>query len=311
MPRSTQVSGWCFTWNNPAADVDPATLFSSVPSALQDRLRYAVWQLECGEQGTFHIQGYVEFKRSVTFGSAVKILPTGVHFEPRQGSREQARDYCMKADTRSAGPWEFGLWVPGGRGRRSDIEEMFEMVKEGKSELDVAESHPGSWAHAYRALQHYRILLPPPPRLTLEVILHYGPPGVGKSWDAMYENGQLRPSTAMYVKSPGKWWDGYSGQSIVVMDDFSGWLPYPDLLRVLDRYPLRVEVKGGSVPFVATTIFVTSMQKLTSWYPYKNQEELKAVTRRFTKFIVYESLNHKQEFLDWFSFARETCSYID
>ena len=45
----------------------------------------------------------------------------------------------------------------------------------------------------------------------------------------------------------GKWWDGYSGQETVVLDDFKDYaMPLVELQRLLDWYPLWVEVKGGS-----------------------------------------------------------------
>ena len=42
-----------------------------------------------------------------------------------------------------------------------------------------------------------------------------------------------------------KWWDGYAGQEVVVLDDFKDYaMPLVDLQRLLDWYPLWVEVKG-------------------------------------------------------------------
>ena len=49
-----------------------------------------------------------------------------------------------------------------------------------------------------------------------------------------------------FWKSPeAKWWDGYAGQEVVVLDDFKDYaMPLVDLQRLLDWYPLWVEVKG-------------------------------------------------------------------
>ena len=41
--------------------------------------------------------------------------------------------------------------------------------------------------------------------------------------------------------------DGYSGQETVVLDDFKDYaMPLVELQRLLDWYPLWVEVKGGA-----------------------------------------------------------------
>ena len=49
-----------------------------------------------------------------------------------------------------------------------------------------------------------------------------------------------------FWKAPeSKWWDGYSGHETVVLDDFKDYgMPLVDLQRLLDWYPLWVEVKG-------------------------------------------------------------------
>lgn len=78
-----------------------------------------IYQLEKGENGTMHLQGYAEFKSPVSIKKAQSALQDYqhvVHLEPRRGSREQARDYCQKEDTRMAGPWETGDFSEGAVG---------------------------------------------------------------------------------------------------------------------------------------------------------------------------------------------------
>lgn len=96
----SRVRNWCFTVNNP--DID---------DILPDHadIRYVVWQRERGAEGTEHWQGYVEFDKPMRLAAVKLWLPTA-HFEPRRGTRDQARDYCMKADSRINGPWERGDW---------------------------------------------------------------------------------------------------------------------------------------------------------------------------------------------------------
>ena len=55
-----------------------------------------------------------------------------------------------------------------------------------------------------------------------------------------------------FWKAPeSKWWDGYSGQETVVMTTSRTTRALVELQRLLDWYPLWVEVKGGSVPMMA------------------------------------------------------------
>lgn len=93
---------WCFTLNNPE---EHGIVDDVLPVLAQER--YVVWQRERGENGTPHIQGYIELHNPVRL-SAMKLWLPSAHFEVRRGTREQARAYCMKEDTRDAGPWERG-----------------------------------------------------------------------------------------------------------------------------------------------------------------------------------------------------------
>jgi len=94
----SQLKNVCVTLNNPdfpAADLtfDPA------------HVSYAVWQLERGENGTLHIQAYVELKQRARYAQIVQRIPqfAGAHFEKRRGSAQEASDYCEKEDTRVEG----------------------------------------------------------------------------------------------------------------------------------------------------------------------------------------------------------------
>ena len=62
------------------------------------------------------------------------------------------------------------------------------------------------------------------------------------------------------------WWDGYEQQETVVLDDFQGGLLFGFLLHLLDRYPLLVQVKGGTRVFNSKTIIITSNFAPDQWY---------------------------------------------
>jgi len=80
-------------------------------------VRYCTGQLEEGEQGLHrHLQGYLELSKPQRLSWLKAQLSGTAHWEPRRGTREQARDYARKSDTRVEGPWEYGDWQAGGRG---------------------------------------------------------------------------------------------------------------------------------------------------------------------------------------------------
>lgn len=93
---------------------------------------------------------------------------------------------------------------------------------------------------------------------------------------------------AAYSKDPRtKWylicnlrWCGYKGQGNVVIDEFRGVIDISHILRWLDRYPVCVEVKGGSRPLRASQIWITSNLDPRLWYPDLDAETLSALLRR-------------------------------
>lgn len=132
-----QARAWCFTLNNPTAQLE----FTGH--------RYAVWQKEVGEKGTEHYQGYVEWLRPLRLAAVKKLLPTA-HLEPRAGSREQARAYCMKEESRVDGPWESGEWETH-QGKRTDLEAACEVLKE-EGLKRVAEEMPSVFVKFHKGL---------------------------------------------------------------------------------------------------------------------------------------------------------------
>ena len=113
-----------------------------------------------------------------------------------------------------------------------------------------------------------------------EVVWLYGPTGSGKTSMARqyfeYLQGSGDSEITNYIRTPGpiKWWDGYEGDVYTVIDDFRrnqlrdvGGFAY--LLRLLDRYPVRVEIKGGSVPFVAHYIVITCPRHPEDEFTYR------------------------------------------
>ena len=84
-----------------------------------------------------------------------------------------------------------------------------------------------------------------------------------------------------YPKIPNtKFWDGYQGQRVVVIDEFRGDISISNLLRWFDRYPVLVEIKGSSTVLMAETIYVTSNLDPREWYRDVDSMTIDALMRR-------------------------------
>lgn len=110
------------------------------------------------------------------------------------------------------------------------------------------------------------------------VVVLVGKPGTGKSRYA-YDCARRDHGDSVYYKPRGEWWDGYDGQAAVVIDDYYGWLKYDELLKIMDRYPYRVPIKGGFRQFTSRIIYITSNVDIDRWYHFQGYDTA-AIMRR-------------------------------
>lgn len=117
----------------------------------------------------------------------------------------------------------------------------------------------------------------------------WGPTGTGKTRFAIEfaEEHKL----AYWISGENlKWFDGYQGQPIAIIDDFrKGDCTFKFLLRLLDRYRLQVPIKGGFVAWVPKYIFITCPYEPRSYFQYKDdmgtvveREDIGQLMRRIT-----------------------------
>jgi len=288
MENTPQIRHWCFTWYDDAW-----------PTWIPDKMHYLVYQVEiCPETNRFHIQGYVEFKRSQRLNSAKKLLKTlTAHLEPRQGSRDQARAYCMKEESRAggehAGPWEYGEWTTGAE-KRSEIQLAVESIKSGAEWPKVLEDFTGVAVRHYKNLftiwNHFN-LKPRDGEERVHNVYIYGTAGVGKTrfahWLCRYFN-QV-PYTG-YIRS---WWENYLGQEWALYDDFDGavHMDIGSFKKVCDRYGVRVACKGGSAEYRASVNIFTSNIYPIDWYDRVHWD---AVRRRASHLIWWRAADNIQ-----------------
>lgn len=230
---------WCFTF------------FGEREWEVNEDIRYVVWQTEeCPETKRRHQQGYVQFHKQCRLKTAVERLGgNGIHVEAARGTAEQCRKYCTKEETRIAGPFEKGIMCRGA-GVRTDLATMAAKIVEG----DVIEVQDYlRWGNKID-LAIYRTIPPRNPNNPVEVHVIWGDAGLGKTRE-IYEKywGDL------YIADLApKWWNGYKGEGTVLLDEFDikKW-DRSYLLRVLDRYPMLIEVKNDSCNLAATRFYLT------------------------------------------------------
>ncbi len=192
-----------------------------------------------------------------------------------------------KEDTRVPGTqFELGS-RPFQRNSEADWDQIRQLAQRGELDLvpgDIYVRYETSNVRYYRSLtaiasDHSRAV-----GNEKEVVVFYGRTGSGKSRRAWDEAG-----LEAYAKDPrSKWWDGYRGEENVIIDEFRGTIDISHILRWFDRYPVRVERKGSSVPLGAKKFWITSNIGPDEWYPGLDSATLDALKRRLTNITFFE-----------------------
>lgn len=251
----SRVRNWCFTLNNP---LDEEVKYLQETT---NQWNYITWGEEEGESGTYHLQGYVEFKESLTLGQVKTRMGTSrLHLEPRRGSQNQAIDYCHKDGM----VFEWGVRTASksngkGESAKNKALQFIDLIRDGRI-AEIAED-PECSASVFRHVRDLAALLEKPRDVNNPptVRWYYGETGTGKTRRAYYEAKKLGLGDPYIKSTASKWFDGYDGHKVVIFDDLrSSWFEYSYLLKLLDRYPTQVECKGGSRQWQALHIFVTS-----------------------------------------------------
>lgn len=279
-----QARNWCFTLNNPG----PLSTAKLLDGSL--KLHYAVWQRERGKTGTEHLQGYLAFRERIRLSQLSKIL-YGAHFEIARGSPAENRAYCTKEETRIGEIVEIGDFSQVSvQGNRSDLEELQTAFESGLTEEQYATDHFNHWLRYPKALSAYHEAKIKPRKTQQETscVLLIGDAGTGKSLYAEYlgANYGLGP---VYRHSLGGFWDGYRGERVVIFDDFRGSsIPFGDFKRVVDRYPLRVGIKGSSCQMAATHFIITTNFEVEDWWDTKvTGSNLSPIYRRINEVLYF------------------------
>jgi len=284
--------GWCFTLNN---------FGDGELEHLKNHIRDETWGIIAKETApnttTPHLQGAVLMRKRHTL-QYMRGWNNRAHWEPMMGTPMQSKVYCSKQDEN---PWEHGACPDdivstkdsrkrGGQGARTDIDLFAESIRTHGIQATVV-ANPGMYMKYASGAEKLHARLTKQarvedPRDPPTVIWCYGPTGSGKT---RWVRDQSAILDQWWSGKNLKWWDGYDDESVVIIDDFRrDFCTFHELLRILDRYEYRIEVKHGSTQLRAKWIYITS-----AFHPrdvYEVREDIEQLIRRISKILYFGSI---------------------
>jgi len=251
----------------------------AAPIWSEDEMKYLVYQQEkCPTTEKLHWQAYVEMKNACRMAALKRIFGNEIHCQKRRGTPEEAKKYCTKEDSYIGNRSEFGK-LPEGQGKRTDLKTVSESILKGASIATIACRAPEIYVKYHKGLEKLRETTIEDRNEMTELHIIWGESGSGKT------RGVFEAEPDLYFKPEGKWWDGYENQKAVIIDDvcwnkLDDWIPHTMLLKLIDRYPLRLEYKGGFKNFTSSRIYITSMYNPEAWLMHKGlQRRITSVTQ--------------------------------
>lgn len=260
-----------FTWNN-YQDVDWKDILVKAVTNLN--VNYIIFGREVAPTtGTPHLQGYMQFEKKKYFSTIVKYLP-GCHISKAFGSSQDNINYCNKLDTEY---YEWGIVRSIARGRaKQQADWDFLLSKAEKGDLTyIRENHPREFLIYFNTFNKIKLANLHPEPVVRKCYWLFGKPGIGKSRVCQ----QIWPDA--YWKAANKWWDGYSGQQCVVLDDLGTDHLSEYLKRWADRYKVSGEIKGGGIGLTYDTFVVTSNFHPRDLFASIPEPTREAIQRRF------------------------------
>ena len=261
---------WCFTLNNPRS--------KDITKLQSLEYGYLVYQLEIGEQGTPHIQGFVQMREKQRLASLHRLVKRA-RFAKRKGTPYEASHYCKKPvpdceckhckDLEAfdnVEPFEDGFLSVE---TQYKLYEIAKVIKEHGLQRCI-DRFPDSYITLHNGMKALDKNYAKKRDFKTAVTILWGEPGSGKTRYAM----ETFPEPYVLPCGGGKGSADFFGdyrpelhQSVIVDDFYSYWHYSKTFLKVTDRYPIEVQTKGGFLQFLAHDLVFTSNLSPDKWYP--------------------------------------------
>lgn len=262
-PRNTSQRSrkWIFTLNNYTDEEE---------EALQawDSISYLVYGYEeAPTTGTPHLQGFVVFRNAVSFKTWKNKVPRA-SVRIAYGNAEENFNYTTKD-----GYFHEQGTRPKTRRKGIKVAECAANLTE-RQFLELDPNVPELKLYDRHRTFVQRNREPP------TVYWFWGESGTGKTRKAATD---CADHDHYWVPPDARWFPGYDGHSHVIMDELRGQFRISTLLMLLDRYPMKVEFKGGHTNWTPTHIYITSPYSPAQYMrKYHPGEELAQLERRIT-----------------------------
>lgn len=258
---------------------------------------------EVAKTGTFHTHIFIYSHSPIRFSTLKNRFPIA-HIEKAIGSAKQNRDYILKtgkwengekAETSVEGSfYEYGTLPKEREENNPKMSMLIENIRDGKQTTEIIEDAP-EFAFRIRDIDALRQVLNAEKYLSenrdLYVTYIFGASGTGKT-RSIYKKHNAKDICRItnYRTGKGVSFDGYSGQDVLVFEEFNSQIPIEEMLNFLDIYPLNLPARYNDRTACYKKVYITSNIPLSEQYKdvqVYRPETWKAFLRRIHKVLEY------------------------
>ena len=210
-------------------------------------LRYACFADEIGETGTFHTHIYVLLKNPTRHSTMRRAFNNQAHIEVAKGTSQENRAYIAKEgkwklsakQNTSLGTFEeIGSCPDEQPGRRTDLFDMYELLKAGATDYEVLETNPNLIRYIGH-MEKVRYALAKENSRTafrnVSVSYYYGGNGTGRRSQIYAAHNADDIYRVNEYKNP---FDNYNNQPVLCLDGYKECFPLKELLSYLEGFPM-------------------------------------------------------------------------
>ena len=253
------------------------------------------------EEHTPHTHVYVTFTSRVRFSTLKKHFPPA-HILVAAKSTEENINYIKKSGkwadsekSKTSIPGTYEEWgtPPVQKGKRMDMEELYQMIENGYSTGEILRLNNDYILNIDKIDKVRTTLLiekyKGERRLDLRVTYISGVTGKGKTRDVLDTYGDYDTYRVTGYKNP---FDHYGCQSSILFEEFRSQLPLSDMLNYLDVYPIILPARYSDRYACYHNVCIASNWRLEEQYRNIQEEDpasWKAFLRRIHEVKVYNS----------------------
>lgn len=290
---------WLLTINNPDDHGISHDLINEVLSGFGSVTYYCMADEIGLDEKTPHTHVYIHAKNAIRFSTIKNAFPVA-HIDMAKGTAQNNKDYVSKSgkwekdkkgETRIDGTFEeHGEFPIERQGSRNDLSDLYAMIKEDMTDYEILEQGP-AYMTKLKDIEKARQIISGEKFSNIvrpmDVTYIWGDPGTGKTYGVLDKHGFKNVFRISDYRNP---FDGYSGQDIILFDEFFSSLPITLMNKCLEGYPFELPCRFVNKWACYTKAYVIANIPLGQHYKelrMENELLWLAFIRRFNKILHY------------------------